>query len=94
MDKLIARGGRPPGRSSPPTPGRWTKTCPAPFCRTSCSTTPIDSLAAAGAVLADVWLEGEHTAMPVVDSLGEEFLNHVRDGMTINVLPDGRVRVI
>ena len=55
---------------------------------------PIDSLAAAGAVLADVWLEGEHTAMPVVDSLGEEFLNHVRDGMTINVLPDGRVRVI
>lgn len=55
---------------------------------------PIDSLAAAGAVLADVWLEGEHTAMPVVDSLGEEFLNHVRDGMTINVLPDGRVQVI
>lgn len=51
-------------------------------------------MAAAGAVLADVWLEGEHTAMPVVDSLGEEFLNHVRDGMTINVLPDGRVRVI
>lgn len=55
---------------------------------------PIDSLAAAGAVLADVWLEGEHTAMPVVDSLGEEFLDFVQDNMTVNVLPDGRVQVI
>lgn len=55
---------------------------------------PIDSLAAAGAVLADVWLEGEHTAMPVVDSLGEEFLDFVQDGMTVNVLPGGRVQVI
>ena len=55
---------------------------------------PIDSLAAAGAVLADVWLEGEHTSMPVVDSLGEEFLDFVQDGMTINVLPDGVVQVI
>lgn len=55
---------------------------------------PIDSLAAAGAVLADVWLEGEHTSMPVVDSLGEDFLNFVQDGMTINVLPDGRVQAI
>ena len=55
---------------------------------------PIDSLAAAGAVLADVWLEGEHTSMPVVDSLGEDFLAYVQDGMTINVLPDGRVQAI
>ena len=55
---------------------------------------PIDSLAAAGAVLADVWLEGEHTSMPVVDSLGEEFLDFVQDGMTINVLSDGVVQVI
>lgn len=55
---------------------------------------PIDSLAAAGAVLADVWLEGEHTAMPVIDSLGEDFLAYVQDGMTINVLPDGRVQAI
>ena len=55
---------------------------------------PIDSLAAAGAVLADVWLEGEHTAMPVVDSLGEEFLDYVQDNMTVNVLPDGVVQVI
>ena len=55
---------------------------------------PIDSLAAAGAVLADVWLEGEHTSMPVIDSLGEDFLAYVQDGMTINVLPDGRVQAI
>ena len=55
---------------------------------------PIDSLAAAGAVLSDVWLEGEHTSMPVVDSLGEEFLDFVQDGMTINVLSDGVVQVI
>ena len=55
---------------------------------------PIDSLAAAGAVLADVWLEGDHTSMPVVDSLGEEFLDFVQDEMTVNVLPDGRVQII
>ena len=55
---------------------------------------PIDSLAAAGAVLADVWLDGEQTAMPVIDSLGDEFLEYVRDGMTINVLPSGAVQVI
>lgn len=54
---------------------------------------PIDSLAAAGAVLADVWLEGEHTSMPVIDSLGEEFLNYVQDGMTIHILSDGKVEV-
>ena len=45
-------------------------------------------------MLADVWLEGEHTAMPVVDSLGEEFLDFVQDNMTVNVLSDGRVQVI
>lgn len=93
MDKLIAQGTASRQKfSADPRP--VDKNVPSSFCRTSCSATPIDSLAAAGAVLADVWLEGEHTAMPVVDSLGEEFLNHVRDGMTINVLPDGRVRVI
>ena len=52
---------------------------------------PIDSLAAAGAVLADVWLED--VKMPVVDSLGEEFLDYVKDGMTITILEDGVVRV-
>jgi len=52
---------------------------------------PIDSLAAAGAILASVWLEG--VKMPVVDSLGEEFLAYVKDGMTVSVLEDGTVRV-
>ena len=52
---------------------------------------PIDSLAAAGAVLADVWLED--VSMPVVDSLGEEFLNYVKDGMTISVAENGAVTV-
>lgn len=52
---------------------------------------PIDSLAAAGAILADVWLEGCN--MPVVDSLGEEFLNYVKEGMTITVKEDGHVIV-
>ncbi len=51
----------------------------------------IDSLAAAGAVLADVWLDD--VTMPVVDCLGEEFLNYVQDGMTITVEADGTVCV-
>lgn len=51
----------------------------------------IDSLAAAGAILADVWLE--HVSMPVVDCLGEEFLSYVKDGMTISVKEDGVVVV-
>ncbi|MBQ9121810.1 MAG: DUF126 domain-containing protein, partial [Clostridia bacterium] len=52
---------------------------------------PIDSLAAAGAILADVWLE--NSSMPVVDSLGEEFLDYIKDGMTITVAEDGTVTV-
>ncbi len=52
---------------------------------------PIDSLAAAGAILADVWLDD--VTMPVVDSLGEEFLAYVKDGMTITVEEDGTVTV-
>ena len=52
---------------------------------------PIDSLAAAGSILASVWLDG--IQMPVIDSLGEEFLNYVKDGMTITVQEDGTVQV-
>ena len=52
---------------------------------------PIDSLAAAGAILADVWLDD--VKMPVVDSLGDEFLSYVKDGMTITVLENGKVVV-
>ena len=52
---------------------------------------PIDSLAAAGSILASVWLDG--VSMPVVDSLGEEFLAYMKDGMTVTVLENGLVRV-
>ena len=52
---------------------------------------PIDSLAAAGSILASVWLEDAQ--MPVVDSLGDEFLAYVCDGMSITVEEDGTVIV-
>ncbi len=51
----------------------------------------IDSLAAAGAVLADVWVDG--VTMPVIDCLGDEFLEYVKDGMSITVKEDGTVCV-
>lgn len=51
----------------------------------------IDSLAAAGAILADVWLD--EVSMPVVDCLGEEFLEFVKDGMSVSVCEDGVVVV-
>ena len=52
---------------------------------------PIDSLAAAGAILQDVWLDD--VQMPVIDCLGEEFLNYVQDGMTITDKENGLVEV-
>ena len=52
---------------------------------------PIDSLAAAGSILASVWCPD--AKMPVVDSLGEEFLNYVKDGMSITIQEDGTVIV-
>ncbi len=52
---------------------------------------PIDSLAAAGAILADVWLD--NVTMPVIDNLGEEFLAYVKDGMSITVGENGLVTV-
>ncbi len=51
----------------------------------------IDSLAAAGAVLADVWVED--MTMPVIDCLGDEFINYVKDGMKITIEEDGTVVV-
>ncbi|MBO7682673.1 MAG: DUF126 domain-containing protein [Clostridia bacterium] len=51
----------------------------------------IDSLAAAGAVLSDVW--APESPMPTVDLLGDEFLDYVQDGDTITVHPDGSVDV-
>lgn len=52
---------------------------------------PIDSLAAAGAILSDVWLDD--VSMPVIDSLGEEFLSYVKDDMEIMVEDGGLVKV-
>ena len=52
---------------------------------------PIDSLAAAGSILASVWLDG--IQMPVIDNLGDEFLNYVQHGMTVTVKEDGTVCV-
>ena len=51
---------------------------------------PIDSLAASGAILGDVWTDAK---MPVVDSLGEEFLAYVQTGMSVTVKDDGVVEV-
>ena len=51
----------------------------------------IDSLAAAGAILADVWVDD--ITMPVIDCLGQEFLDYVKDGMLIKVQEDGPVFV-
>lgn len=51
----------------------------------------IDSLAAAGAILADVWVDNKK--MPVIDCLGDEFLNYVKDGMTVTVKDDGIVEI-
>mgnify|MGYP001355601598 CR=1 FL=1 len=52
---------------------------------------PIDSLAAAGVVLADVWTE--NSSIPTVDNLGDEFLSYVKTGMRITVEEDGTVTV-
>jgi predicted aconitase with swiveling domain len=51
---------------------------------------PIDSLAAAGAFLARNWTSHP---MAVVDGLGDEFLESVRDGNQVEVREDGTVVV-
>lgn len=51
---------------------------------------PIDSLAASGAILGDVWTDNP---MPVIDQLGDEFLEYVKTGMTVTVNEDGSVTV-
>ena len=52
---------------------------------------PIDSLAGAGVILADIWLKD--AKMPVIDSLGDEFLQYVQTGMTIEIKENGTVVV-
>jgi len=51
---------------------------------------PIDSLAAAGSILADIWTEN---SMPTIDCLGDEFLEYVKTGMKIIIKDDGVVVV-
>ena len=51
---------------------------------------PIDSLAASGAILGDIWTDA---VMPVVDCLGEEFLETVQTGMTVYIKENGIVEV-
>lgn len=51
---------------------------------------PIDSLAASGAILGDVWTEAK---MPVIDMLGDEFLEYAQTGMTVTIKEDGVVEI-
>jgi len=51
---------------------------------------PIDTFAAAGTILADVWTD---SPMPTVDSLGDDFLEAVQTGMTLTIADDGMVMV-
>ena len=51
----------------------------------------IDSLAASGAILGSIWTDAK---MPVIDELGDEFLDYVKTGMQITVAPDGTVTVV
>lgn len=51
---------------------------------------PIDSLAASGAIMGDVWTDAK---MPVIDMLGDEFLQYVKTGKKVTVKEDGIVEV-
>ncbi len=51
----------------------------------------IDSLAASGVVLANVW---EHSDMIAIDNLGKDFLNTVKTGDKIKVDEDGTVTIL
>lgn len=51
---------------------------------------PIDTLAASGVILADVW---EGIRIVTVDRLGEAFLSYVQEGQRIEVHEDGTVEV-
>ena len=51
---------------------------------------PIDSLAAAGAILAGVWTD---SPMLTIDSLGDEFLSAVATGAPVKAANDGTVEI-
>ena len=48
----------------------------------------IDSLAAAGIILCDVW---NNTRIIAIDQLGDEFLKYVKDGQKIYIKDDGNI---
>lgn len=50
----------------------------------------IDSLAAAGVILSDIWL---NKRIVVVDQLGAEFLKSVQTGQTVSIAEDGIVMI-
>jgi uncharacterized protein len=50
----------------------------------------IDSLAAAGIILSDVWND---TRIITIDQLGDEFLEYVKDGQKISIKQDGTVEI-
>jgi predicted aconitase with swiveling domain len=50
----------------------------------------IDSLAAAGLIVADIWADKR---ICTVDSLGSDFLDYVKDGQIIEVTEQGQVTV-
>ncbi len=52
---------------------------------------PIDSLAAAGAILSDVWTD---SSMPTIDSLGDDFLDAVQTGEMLKIDEDGTVTIL
>ena len=52
---------------------------------------PIDSLAAAGAILSDIWTDN---SLPTIDCLGDEFLEAVKTGDKIKVEEDGTVTIL
>lgn len=51
----------------------------------------IDSLAAAGVILAKTF---NNKTIVTIDRLGREFLDSVKDGMTVEISADGRVSVL
>ena len=50
----------------------------------------IDSLAAAGVILSDIWID---KSIITIDQLGEEFLQYVQDGDEIQIEAEGIVSV-
>ncbi|KPK82997.1 MAG: hypothetical protein AMS27_13475 [Bacteroides sp. SM23_62_1] len=50
----------------------------------------IDSLAAAGVVLSNVWT---NIKIITLDNLGNEFLNTVKEGMTLEIREDGTILI-